>query len=375
MDFIDLKSQQARIKPALDRRMAAVLEHGQYILGPEVRAFESELSEFSKAKYALGCANGTDAIILCLRAMGIGPGDAVFCPSFTYCATAESIALIGAEPVFVDIDRDTYNMCPKSLERAITQVKDTGTYAAKAVIIVDLFGQCADYPALMPIIKAAGLKSISDGAQGFGSTLHGHLPTHWVDAMTTSFFPAKPLGCYGDGGAVFTNHKDIAEAIESLRFHGRGTKPYDNTRIGLNSRLDSLQAAILQCKLEIFPDEIKARNRVAARYNEAFAPLNTVKTPTVLEACVSTWAQYTIEVEDPDALFAHLKTMDIPSARYYPLPTHLQSAYVDFTRDADGLKNTEACKVRVISLPMHPYLDTDSQDQIINAVIEYLSKA
>jgi len=370
MDFIDLKTQQARIKPELDRRFAEVLAHGQYILGPEVKALETDLAAFCGAKFGLGCANGTDALILSLRALGVGPGDAVFCPSFTYCATAESIALIGAHPVFVDIDRKTYNLCPVSLERTIAQIKADGLYTPKAVIIVDLFGQCADYPTLMPIARKAGLKVISDAAQGFGSTLNGHHPVHWADAMTASFFPAKPLGCYGDGGAVFTNSPEIAAQIESLRFHGRDSVPNNHLQVGLNSRLDSLQAAVLQCKLGIFPDEIKARNRIAKTYSEALTG-NGIKTPHIMNGVISTWAQYTIEVDAPDLLSKHLRDKGIPSARYYPRPTHLQTAYENFTCDAAGLKSTDICMERVISLPMHAYLSMEDQNIIAHAIADF----
>ncbi len=372
MNFIDLETQQNRIKSELDLKIATVLAHGSYILGPEVKALEAELATFCDAEFSVSCANGTDALILSMRAMGIKAGDAVFCPSFTYCATAESIASIGAHPVFVDIDRATYNMCPESLERSIKQISDAGTYTPKAVIIVDLFGQCANYPELLPIARKANLKVISDAAQGFGSTFNSHHPIHWADTMTTSFFPAKPLGCYGDGGAIFTNDENIARLLESYRFHGRDFNvAHNHLHIGMNSRLDSLQAAVLQCKLKIFPDEIKARNKIAKRYTEAFN-LTGITSPTILDNVISIWAQYTIEVQDADGLSQHLKAQNIPSARYYPLPTHLQTAYKNFTCDQEGLNNTEDCMSHVISLPIHAYLETKAQDKIINAVTDYI---
>jgi len=315
--FIDLKAQQKRLSQEINSRIQSVLTHGQYIMGPEVRELEQELADFSGAKHALGCANGTDAIMLALMAWGIGPGSAVFCPSFTYCATAEVVAVLGATPIFVDVDRDTYNMDVQSLKQAILETKENSTLTAKAIIAVDIFGQSANYPAITPIAKAEGLKLIADSAQGFGSTLNGHHPLHWADLATTSFFPAKPLGCYGDGGAVFTNNDDDAEVLDSLRIHGKGATKYENIRVGLNSRLDTLQAAILLPKLAIFSDEIVARNKVAKRYIEGLRNY-ALRLPTVLEGVISTWAQFTIEVENPHAFGSALKDKGIPTARYYP---------------------------------------------------------
>ena len=269
MQFIDLHAQQRRIKAEIDAGIADVLSHGRYILGPQVGEFEEKLAAFAEAKHAISCANGTDAITLPLMAWDIGPGDAVFCPSFSYCATAEVIALRGATPVFVDIDRETYNMDAESLQTAISQVQRQGRLIPRAVIIVDIFGQCADYPALIPIIRGAGLKVISDCAQAFGSTRDGKHPLEWADVQTTSFFPAKPLGCYGDGGAMLTNDDALNELLRSLRFHGRSDVPFDSDHIGINSRLDTLQAAILLPKLAIFEDEIAMRNVIAARYSDA----------------------------------------------------------------------------------------------------------
>ncbi len=368
MKFIDLHEQQRRLKHQIDAGIAAVLESGQYILGEPVRTFEKQLAEFADARFALGCANGTDAILMPLMAWDIGVGDAVFCPSFTYCATAEVVALSGATPVFVDIDRDTYNMCAKSLKSAIEGVKRDGVLTPRAIIIVDLFGQAADYPAIMPVAREAGLKVIADSAQGFGSTLGGKHPLHWADVQTTSFFPAKPLGCYGDGGAVLTNDSELQDVLESLRFHGRGDAPFDNARIGLNSRLDTIQAAILLPKLSIFADEIKARNRIAARYSEGLRR-NDIRVPHIHSEVCSTWAQYTIEVPNPVAVCDHLKAQDIPSARYYPRPIHKQTAYQGFPIGAGGLANTEAASERVLSLPMHAYLEESDQDRIIASVI------
>ena len=367
MQFIDLKSQQKRIKPSLDKAINRVLEHGQYVMGPEVSQLEQALAEFVHSKFALTCANGTDALTLSLMAMQIGPGDAVYCPSFTYSATAESIAILGATPVFVDIDPSTYNMCEKSLERTIKSTLSDGNLRPKAVIVVDLFGQSANYPLLTPIAKNYGLKTISDAAQSFGTTLKGQSPCNWVDIMTTSFFPAKPLGCYGDGGAVFTNNKTLYESIDSLRIHGRGQDKYDNVSIGLNSRLDTLQAAILLEKLRIFPDELLKRNAIAKIYCEGLKS-NSIKKPFIQSGITSSWAQFTIEVDNPDRLADKLSKLGIPTARYYPRPTHLQTAYINYPSDPNGLPHTVAAMRRVISLPMHAYLDEKMQSDIIDAI-------
>lgn len=364
IDFIDLKTQQARIKPQLDKAIANVLSHGRYILGPEVSELETQLATFGEAKHALGCANGTDALLLPLMGWRIPRGVAVFCPSFTYCATVEVIALMGAIPIYVDIDRDTYNMCPDSLRKAIESVKADGEITPWGVISVDLFGQCADYNRLTPIVREHGLKFIADSAQGFGSTLNGKHPLHYADVATTSFFPAKPLGCYGDGGAVLTNDKAQLDIMNSLHVHGMGTDKYDNVQVGLNSRLDSLQAAILLEKIAIFEDEIKARNKIANRYIEGLKG-HVARTPIVLDGVTSTWAQFTIEVEDPDRFGATLRENDIPSARYYPRPVHKQSAYKHYPCGAGGMTNTEDAMTKVIALPMHPYLDENTQDKII----------
>lgn len=370
MDFIDLKSQRARIAPEINAAIAAVVESGAYILGPAVTAFENELASFGNAENALGCANGTDAIILPLMAWSIGPGDAVFCPSFTYVATAEAIALLGATPVFVDIDRATYNMDANSLETAIAGVKQKGDLTPKAVIAVDLFGQPADYPKIAEVSRAHKLKLISDSAQGFGGTLDSKHPLHWADVTTTSFFPAKPLGCYGDGGAVLTNEDGLIDTLKSLRMHGAGVDKYDNVRVGMNSRLDSIQAAILSEKLKIFSDEIDTRMKIAARYNQGLE--NTVRgVPALIENSVSVWAQYTIEVDDREGFMTHMRESGIPTASYYPRPVHLQSAYEHYPRAGNGLANTEDAMNYVVALPMHAYLDEKQQDRVIDAALAF----
>lgn len=367
--FIDLQAQRARIADKIEARISSVLTHGAYIMGPEVKELQVKLAEFGAAKRAVGCGNGTDAILLPLMAWDIGPGDAVFCPSFTFAATAEVISLRGAVPVFIDIDRETYNMCPASLKRAVAQIKSRGDLKPKAIIAVDLFGQPADYPALSAIAKENGLKLIADSAQGFGCTLNGKHPLEWADVTTTSFFPAKPLGCYGDGGAVLTNDDALADLIHSLQVHGKGSDKYDNVNIGVNSRLDTIQAAILLEKLAIFGDEIEKRNAVANAYSEHLKG-HVLSVPTMIEGGISTWAQYTIEVTDRDAFQTACKAKGVPTASYYPKPVHLQTAYENFPVEGNGLANTDACMSKVISLPMHPYLDAKTQDIIIEAVIE-----
>ncbi len=377
LPFIDLAAQQARIKPALDAAIARVLAHGGYVMGPEVRDFEAALARFGQADLALSCANGTDALALPLMAWEIGSGDAVFCPSFTFAATCEVIPWCGATPVFVDVLPDTYCMDPASLSAAIESVTAEGRLKPAAVIAVDLFGQPADYPAIAAICRHHGLKLIADSAQGFGCTLAGEHPIHWADVTTTSFFPAKPLGCYGDGGAVLTNDKALWDRMDSLRVHGKavagdpsvdGHDPkYLNARVGMNSRLDTLQAAILLEKLAVFEDEIALRQVVAARYAEGLAG-HCRSVPTVIAGGVSTWAQYVIEHDDRDGLAAHLRGQGIPTAVYYPVPMHLQPPYADYPLAPDGLPVSEVAAGRVLALPMHPYLDEATQDRIIEAV-------
>jgi UDP-2-acetamido-2-deoxy-ribo-hexuluronate aminotransferase len=375
--FIDLAAQQARIRPALDAAIARVLAHGAYVMGPEVRTFEAQLAAFCGARRALSCANGTDALALPLMAWEIGPGDAVFCPSFTFAATPEVIPWTGATPVFVDILPDTFNLDPDHLEAAIAAVQAEGRLAPAAVIAVDLFGQPADYPRIAEVCRRHGLELIADSAQGFGGTLNGEHPIAWANVATTSFFPAKPLGGYGDGGAVLTRDDSLWERMDSLRVHGKavagdgalnGHDPkYLNARIGMNSRLDTLQAAILIEKLAIFEDEIAARQRVAARYAQGLAEV-CLSVPTVIDGGVSTWAQYVIEHRNRDGLAAHLKAQGIPSAVYYPVPMHRQTPYAAFPQGPGGLPVSEAKAKTVLALPMHPYLTPETQDRIIDAI-------
>jgi dTDP-4-amino-4,6-dideoxygalactose transaminase len=370
--FIDLQAQRARIADKIDAAVSRVIRHGAYIFGPEVKQLEGRLAAFAQAKHCIANANGTDALALPLWAWGVGAGDAIFCPSFTFAATAEIAPWVEATPVFVDVAADTYNMDPKSLEAAIAGVKQAGKLKPKAVIAVDLFGQPADYPALSAICKREGLKLIADSAQGYGATLNGRHPMAWADAQTTSFFPAKPLGCYGDGGATLTNDDADNVMIRSIAFHGAsGDDKYNCARIGMNSRLDTIQAAILLEKLEIFAEEIRLRNEVADRYAQMLEGL--VQTPRVIEGGISTWAQYVIEADDRDALAAHLRNAEIPTAQYYPKPLHKQTAYEQFPLGAGGLKVSESICHRVLALPMHPYLDGQTQTKIAHAVREFVN--
>lgn len=367
--FIDLAAQQARLRPALDAAIARVLDGGQYILGQEVSLLEERLAEFCGARHCLTCANGTDALQLALMALGVKAGDAVFVPSFTFAATAEVVPLVNATPVFVDCLPDTFNMDPRSLERAIAHARSQGLNP-RVVIPVDLFGLPADYDALIPIAREHGLKVIGDSAQGFGGSYHGRTTGAICDITTTSFFPAKPLGCYGDGGAVFTDSDEVAALLKSFRNHGQGEHKYSNVRIGLNSRLDTIQAAILLEKLSIYAEEIEQRQRVAARYTAALS--GRFETPVVPEGLVSIWAQYTIKTaskEEREALQARAKAAGVPTVVYYPLPLHLQTAYSAFPRDPEGLPVSEELSGRVVSLPMHAYLSLETQDHIIEAVL------
>ena len=378
ISFIDLAAQQRRIKPQIDAAIARVLAHGAYVMGPEVRQFEADLAAFAGTKHAVSCANGTEALALPLMAWGIGMGDAVFCPSFTFAATGEVIPWVGAAPVFVDILTDTYNMDPGRLEAAILAVKAEGKLNPSVIIAVDLFGQPADYPAIAAIAKRHNLRLIADSAQGFGCTLNGQHPGAWADVVTTSFFPAKPLGCYGDGGAVLTNDDWLAERIDSLRVHGKATasdiagKAFDhdpkymNMRVGLNSRLDTIQAAILIEKLKIFADELEKREAIAVRYAAGLKG-SVAQTPSVISGGTSTWAQYTIEHPNRDGLAAHLKTLGVPTAAYYPMPMHVQDCYSIYPRPG-GLPVSEAKAETVLALPMHPYLDVETQGKIIDGV-------
>ena len=377
--FIDLLSQRRRIGATIDAALMEVAASGQYIMGPAVGEFEKALCDFGQAPHALSCSNGTDALVLLMMAWDVGPGDAVFCPAFTFAATAEVVALAGATPVFVDIRPDTWTIDPDHLRAAVEAVEREGVLKPRAIIAVDLFGQPADYPALSDITQKHGLKLIADSAQGFGCTLNGQHPIHWADATTLSFFPAKPLGAYGDGGAVLMKDEALMDHLVSLRVHGQATAAdaaaqgfthdpkYLNPRLGMNGRLDTLQAAVLLEKLKIFPDEIERRNRIAERYVQGLAG-HVAATPVVIPGGRSVWAQFTVEHDDRDSLAAHLKAEGVPTAVYYPIPLHRQPAYRQHPVGPGGLAVTEAKAERVISLPMSAYLDEAVQDRVIAAL-------
>jgi dTDP-4-amino-4,6-dideoxygalactose transaminase len=367
IQFIDLQAQRKRLGEPLNEAILAAVASGAWVMGPQVAELEQKLAAFAGVRHCIACANGTDALLIVLRAWNVGPGDAVFVPAFTFAATAEVVALVGASPVFVDVLPDTYNMDPANLEAAIAMVKRDGKLTPRVVIPVDLFGQPADYAAIEPIVRRAGLKLLADTAQGFGATLKGVRTGAIGDAATTSFFPAKPLGCYGDGGATFTNDDELADLLRSIRIHGQGSHRYENVRIGVNSRLDTIQAAVLLKKLEIFDDEIEARNRIAKRYNDKLGRSNRIRVPHVIDGAISTWAQYTIQVPDRDKLQADLKARGVPTAVYYPIPLSRQKGYAHFP--SAPIPATEDISNTVVSLPMHPYLDDAAQDAIIEAVL------
>ena len=371
--FIDLVAQRQRLGNKLDAATARVLDHCQFVNGPEVTQLEAELAAFSGARHVVGCASGTDALLMVLMAAGVGPGDAVFCPSFTFCATGEVVALVGATPVFVDVDEATFNIDAASLARGIATAKRLGL-KPRAVIPVDLFGQSADHDSIARVAAAEGLFVLDDAAQGFGASYKGRRLGTLGLATATSFFPAKPLGCFGDGGAIFTDDAGLAETLRSVRVHGQGADKYDNVRLGLTGRLDTLQAAILIEKLKIFEDEIAARNVVAERYAAGLG--NAVTTPRLAAGCTSVWAQYTIRLPkgtDRDGFAATLKGQGIPTAIYYPKSMHQQTAYRHFPVADGGLPVSEALSSDVISLPMHAYLDEPAQARVIEAVRDAVS--
>ncbi len=366
--FIDVAAQRQRLRAAIDQAVSRVLDHCQFINGPEVTQLEADLAAFTGAKYVVGVASGTDALLMVLMAKSLGPGDAVLCPSFTFCATGETVALTGATPVFVDVDEATFNIDAASLQRGIAAAKRLGL-KPKAVIPVDLFGQSADHDAIAAVAAAEGLFVLDDAAQGFGASYKGRRIGTFGLATATSFFPAKPLGCFGDGGAILTDDAGLAEALRSIRVHGQGSDKYDNVRLGLTARLDTMQAAILIEKLKIFDDEIAARNKVAGRYAKGLADVVTV--PKLADGCTSVWAQYTIRLPkgtDRDGFAGALKAQGVPTAIYYPKSMHQQTAYRHFPVADGGLPVSERLSADVISLPMHAYLDQPTQERVIAAV-------
>lgn len=366
MQFIDLAAQQTRIRGRLDDAVARVLDHGRYIMGPEIAELEADLASFVGAGEVVSCASGTDALVMALLVRGAGPGDAVFVPSFTFAATAEAVALLGATPVFVDIDPISYNLDPASLDAAVRGL-DPGLRPA-GVIPVDLFGLPADYEAIDVVVAEHGLWVIADAAQGFGGAIGDRKVGQFAPLTTTSFFPAKPLGCYGDGGAIVALDPDDAKVLRSVRVHGSGSDKYDNVRLGINGRLDTLQAAILIEKLRIFPDELERRDQVAAAYTEVLA--GHVTTPLVPEGVRSAWAQYTVRVDDRDVVAKELGQAGIPTAVYYPLPLHRQQAYAGYPVGAGGMANSDRAAGEVLSLPMHPYLEADDQAKVTAGLLD-----
>jgi len=370
--FIDVAAQRRRLGRAIDDAIARVLAHCQFIHGPEVRALETELAAFCGARHAVACSSGTDALLLVLMAWEIGPGEAVICPAFTFCATAEVVALCGATPVMADVEAETFNLDPASLERAVATAKKLGL-KPRAVIPVDLFGLPADHDAIAAIAAAHDLLVLDDAAQSFGATYRGRKLGALASATATSFFPAKPLGCYGDGGAILTDDDDLAARLRSLRVHGEGTDKYDAARIGMTARLDTIQAAVLLEKLKIFSDEIVARNAIAQRYASGLADVAIL--PRVDNESTSVWAQYTIRLVPGrrDTLAAALKEKGIPTAIYYAKPLHRQAAYSSFPVVDGGLPVSERLAEEVISLPMHAYLEEPVQDRVVAAVRQALA--
>lgn len=362
MQFIDLVAQQDRIKDKLNANIQKVLAHGQYILGPEVHELEEKLSAYTGAKYCITCANGTDALQIAQMAFGIGPGDEVITPGFTYIATAETVAVLGAKPIYVDINPKTYNLDVKQLEAAITP-------RTKAIIAVSLYGQCADFDAINAIAAKHNIPVIEDGAQSFGASYKGKKSCNLTTVACTSFFPSKPLGCYGDGGAIFTNDEALATVIRQIARHGQDRR-YHHIRIGVNSRLDTLQAAILLPKLEILDDEMQARQRVAETYNHLFTEAGITTIPFIEAHNQSAWAQYTIQVDNRDEVQAKLTEQGIPTAVHYPIPLNKQPAVAD---ESAILPVGDAVAERVMSLPMHPYMSQSKQEQVISALREAVS--
>ena len=384
IQFIDLNAQQQRIRDAVLRNITRVLDHGQYIMGPEIRELEEKLAGYVGTRYAVSCSSGTDALLMALMAYGAGPGDAIFTSPFTFVATAEVISLLGATPVFVDIEPDTFNIDPMKLEQAVDALekKDPGIHPLprgfeglrpKGIIPVDLFGQPADYDAINALAQKKGLFVIEDAAQSFGAGYKGKKACALADVAATSFFPAKPLGCYGDGGMVFTDDSALYEHLTSVRVHGKGSDKYDNIRIGINGRCDTLQAAILLAKLEIFPEEMDLRQEVAGRYTDALRSSGDIQTPQVKDGRLSAWAQYSLVSGKKEDILDALKKAGIPTAIYYPKPLHLQGAYTYLGYKPGDCPVSEITAGKIFSLPMHPYLTKEEQQKITDVILGAVS--
>jgi UDP-2-acetamido-2-deoxy-ribo-hexuluronate aminotransferase len=371
IDFIDLKAQQEAIFPNLMARIQRVLSHGQYIMGPEVKELETELAAYVGVKHAVTCSSGTDALLMPLMAYGVGHQDAVFTTPFTFIATAEVIQLLGATPVFVDIDPRTFNIDPEALSETLANLGKnprTAGLRPRGIIPVDLFGQPADYDRINDLARQHGLFVLEDAAQSFGAVYKGKRAGALAEVAATSFFPAKPLGCYGDGGAIFTDRDELDQVLRSIRVHGQGTHKYENVRLGLNGRLDTVQAAILLAKLEVFDQEVAARQKVAQRYHESLKDVGRV--PYVAPDCTSVWAQYSVLSDNRTTLQHRLKEAGIPTAIYYPLPLHLQGAFAHLGYKTGDFPVSENAATRIFSLPMHPYLQSIDQEKIIATLSE-----
>ena len=376
MDFIDLKTQQKLIRKKIDERISNVLNHGQYIQGPEIKELENKLSIFSKSKFVLCCSSGTDALLLGLIALGLKPKDAVIVPSFTFASTAEAVCMLGGIPFFSDVKLDTFNICEKSISKCIEKSKKLGI-SIKGIITVGLFGQPCDMKKIKEVANANKLWVFDDAAQSFGAIYNDNVSGNLCEISATSFFPAKPLGCYGDGGALFTNDENLYKIAYSCHLHGMGSDKYKYERIGLNGRIDTIQAAILLEKLKIFKSEIIKRNKIAENYKKIFKTLNTnIKLPKVLPKTRSTWAQFTIQLPEGcnrDELQVKMKDKNIPTAIYYPIPIHCQIPYKSFPTSSDNLKITNILSNNVISLPMHPYLTTKNIEYIAQSLHDILN--
>lgn len=377
MEFIDLKAQYAKLKDKIDNNIQKVLTDSHYIMGEEVKQLEEKLAQYVGRKYCATCANGTDALTIAMKVLDIKQGDAVFVPTFTFYSTAEVVSLEGATPIFVDVDERTFNIDANKLEKAIKEVIEEGKLNPKAIIPVDLFGQTANFPEILKIAEKYNLKVVEDGAQGFGGEINGKRSCSFGEISTTSFFPAKPLGCYGDGGAIFTDDEEVYQKILSFRVHGKGSFKYENVRVGLNSRLDTIQAAILLPKLEAFEQyELKDRNRFAKVYTEKLKDI--VKTPVVPEGYISSWAQYTLILdseEERNYLQTKLKEVGIPTMVYYPIPLHKQIVYKDYDFNLEDLKVAENLSKCVLSIPMHPYMTKEQVIKISDEIIQQLKEA
>jgi UDP-2-acetamido-2-deoxy-ribo-hexuluronate aminotransferase len=370
MKFIDLAAQQKRIRNRIEDNIKKVLDHGQYIMGPEIKELEEKLADYVGVSCAIGVASGTDALLMPLIALGVGKGDAVFTSPFTFIATAEVVQLLGATPVFVDIDPQTYNIDPLKLKIAVNDVKSKGDLKPKGIIPVDIFGQAADYDDICLIAQEYDLFVLEDAAQSFGGTYKGRKTCSLAEIAATSFFPAKPLGAYGDGGMIFTSDRDMLDQLISIRIHGKGSNKYDNIRVGINGRLDTFQAAILLAKFEIFEQEMELRQQVADRYHSGL--LNDVKIPLVKGHNISAWAQYSVCHPRRDKIIRGLASEGIPHAIYYPIPLHLQKAFAHLGYRKGDFPVTENVSGEIFSIPMHPYLDPDTQQKIIDCIRRYI---